>query len=154
MECVFPHICRSAGLRSNVCECHRRDHRLRSIWPHQWNRRYLWEVQHVASCGRKRIKTTFNTNRANCFTTATDVSLFMVVVNMLSCAGCVGRRFAHVQETQTQAEWSREVKDQNTQTLQWRSETREMWLLSWIQQFYLSPSRNQVWGNWWHHQVW
>lgn len=40
----------SAGLCATVCECHSWFNSVRCIWPHQWNRRHLWEVQLVAPC--------------------------------------------------------------------------------------------------------
>lgn len=43
------------GVCSHVCERHRRHHRLRRLRPHQRDRRYLWEAQHVASRGRKTL---------------------------------------------------------------------------------------------------
>lgn len=78
-----------AGVRSDVCECHRWHHCLRSLWPHQWNRRHLWKVQHLAPRGCKRKSVQENNNHCRYQPPVKPVSLaFFYLINP-HCNKCV-----------------------------------------------------------------
>lgn len=114
--CVCCAFC-LVGVCSTVCDCHRWYHRLRSLWSHQWNCRHLWKAQYVASCGCKRILISNAKNEHKAVQISSllwhydQYQYVQCYYHVVTRAGCVGRRFADVQETQTQAEWSGEVNE-------------------------------------------